>query len=296
MNAPEPLAYLQAPATDPAEPGRSAALNLFELEKFQDLSKEDLLLAQSIAGHGDVWGIWETPRTISPGKIGSPRRVIDFAKRLRDFLAKEPVPQASLDVLVEEGVLVITRLALLLRLAPTGGQQKNKNRRLKPSTLVDRLYQDGPKMLARAIRRKAERSDVHGLFSCLTEGDVRELSQKMRLRIELERLAVLADRGWWTDLPPHPDITQTTDPRGPKPAPVPQEIAGEWQPIPDAYLAEFGPRNLWLIRDLGPCLLPMLEDLAAYLESLDWSELTRRKLFREGSGLITKWLVRGICG
>lgn len=273
MNAPDPIARLQA-AVDPTEPGRTAALNRFNLEEFQNLSKDDLLLAQTIAGHGDVWGFWKTSEKICPSKLGDYLRTIDLDKRLRYLLAKEPLPETSpdlIDELVEEGVLVLTRLALLLRLAPTGGINKSKSLRLKPSSLSSILYHFFPEIVARAIQRKVERPGAQGMLGNLTEDDVREMGTNLKVRVELERLVTLAARGYWTDLPPHPDITQTTDPSGPKLKAVPQDVPSEYQPISDRYLEEFGPRNLWLIRELGPCLLPLLEDLATHLEDLDWS-------------------------
>jgi hypothetical protein len=296
MNAPDHL-LASSTASDTADPGRIAALDQFRLEAFQHLPPADLMLAQTVAGHGDEWGVWETPKTISPGKLPAIYRFINFANRLRDFLAKEaalPVSETALDALVEDGVLLLTRLALLMRLAPTGGQRKTKNRRLKASSLADRLYIYVPQILARAIRRKAERPVAPGLFACLTEEDVRELNQAKRLRIELERLATLAARGWWSDLPPQPNITRTTNPRGTKPARTPEDISGEYQPIPDEYLAKIGPRLLWLIHDLGPNLLLLLEDLATCLESLDWSVMTKGKLI-DDYGVITKFIARHLC-
>lgn len=287
-------ATLSSTVSDPADSGRIAALNKFKLEEFQSLTTEDLLLAQTIAGHGDEWGIWKTPITISPGKLHAGLRYIDLAKRLRDFLAKEAalaVSEAELDALVENGVLHITRLALLQRLAPTSGQRKTKIRRLKPSSLANYIYNYYPKVLARAIQRKAKRPDAHGLFACLTEEDVAELGRADKLRIALELPTTLAVRGWWSDLPPQPNITRTTNPRGVISARVPEDISGEYQPIPDEYLAEIGPRLLWLICDLGPNLLPLLETLATCLESLDWSVMTKDKLTHD-YGVINKFIAR----
>ncbi len=292
MNAHDNLPSLVA--SDPADSCRIAALDRFRLEEFQHLSRDDLLVAQSITGHGDEWGVWKTPKAISPGKLHTPNRAIHLAKRLRDFLAKEPtpiIPDAALNTLVEMGVLHLTRLALLLRLAPTSGRRKTKSQRLKPSSLAQLLYNKLPKLLARAIRRKANRSDAPGLFACLTEDEVLELSRDKKTRVELERLAILTARGWWSDLPPQPDVTRTTNPRGAKPAPATQDIRGEYQPIPDNYLAEIGPRILWLMCDLGPNLLPLLEDLATCLEGLDWSEMTQDKLIGD-CGIINKFIVR----
>lgn len=286
MNKPD---QLQQSTLDPAEQSRVATLSLFNLEDFQHMSKENLLLAQSIAGHGDEWGIWKTPKSISPGKINAPCRAIDFAKRLRDYLAKKPNKNFPLDTLVEDGVLVLTRLALLMRLAPTGGYRKSKKLRIKPRTIVDKLYSTDSQILACAIRRKVKKPNSQGLFACLTEEDVRELCQVKKSRIELERLRTLAARGWWNDLPFQPDITHTTNPSGSKQAQAHEKIAGEYQPIPDAYLAEIGPRILWLIRDLGPNLLPLLEELATHLTNLDWSKITKDKLTSD-YGIINKFI------
>jgi integrase len=273
MNAPDPIRYLHV-AADAEDAGRMAVLNKFSLEAFQNLSKEDLLLAQTIAGHGDAWGVWKTPKNICPSKLGDYRRTIDIAKRLRHFLAKTPLQQTSpalIDELVDEGVFVLTRLALLMRLASTAGIAKSKSQRLKPSSISNKLYDYCPSIVAHAIRRKAVNPERRGLLSCLTEDDVRGLGKNKYLRIELERVGTLATRGCWTDLPPHPDITQSTDPSGPQSKPMAQAVPGEYKPISDRYLEEFGPRNLWLIHELGPHLLPLLEDLATHLENLDWT-------------------------
>ena len=272
MNAPDPIIHFQD-AGDPSEAGRIAALNKYNIEDFQNLFKEDLLLAQTIAGHGKMWGFWETPKSICPSKLEASIRTIDIANRLHHFLAKTPLPQTSpdlLDVLVEEGVLVLARLALLKRLAPTSGTHTSKNNRLKPSSIAAHQYSYLPQIVARAIYRKAFCHEARSLLCCLNEDDVRELGKNRHVRVELSRLGTLAARGCWTDLPPQPDITQTTDPSGPQSKPAPQIVPGEYQPISDRYLEEFGPRNLWIIRELGPRLLPLLNDLAVHLENLDW--------------------------
>lgn len=273
MNAPDRIPALQS-AVDPVGQALITTLSRFNLEEFQNLTKADLLLAQAAAGHGGEWGVWKTPKTLHPGKLGGSHRTLNFEKRLRDCLAKEALPETSpelLRALVEEGVLTLTRLALLLRLAPTAGMWHGKTRRLKPSTLTAVLHAYLPHILARAILRKVARPDALGLFGCLTEDDVRELRQDTRLRIELGRLRTLATRGMWIDLPRQARNTHMTDPSGPKPKPSPEVLDGEWQPLPDAYLSEFGSRNLWLICELGPSLLSLLEGLAAFMESTNWS-------------------------
>ena len=287
MNAPEPLIVLQNaeasanPADRKADDGRIAALDKFALEEFQNLTKEDLLLAQAIAGHGDEWGVWKTPKDICESRLQEFNRTIDFAWQMRKQLAKTPLPDSQSELiaeLVQEGTLVLTRIALLMRLAPSGGKIKSKSQRMKPSSMSVCLYQYYPSIIARAIQRKAVYPDSPGLLGCLAEDDLLELRKNKRHRVELDRLGTLAARGWWTDLPPLPDVTQTTDPSGPKPIPVPQDVPGEFQHIDNLYLEKFGPHNLWLIRELGPRLLPLLEDLATHLEDLDFSNIFKHVL------------------
>jgi len=289
MNMPQSVDQLQQTTLDAVEETRIAALSRFELENFQDLEKADLLLAQSLAGHGDNWGIWETPVAIAPGRLHSRHRTIDLSKRLRDYLLKEQAPTESVDALVDEGVLHLTRLALLMRLAPSGGRRKNKVNRLKPTTLAQRLYVQCPQVLARAIRRKAARPEASGLFACMTDEDVESLRRVKGCRVELDRLETLTSQGLWADIPPLPDIASTTDPRGKSQRPTEHVLGGEYQPIPDDYLAEIGPRVLWIVRELGPHLTLLLNELAAVLERLDWSAMTKSKLV-DDYGLVNKFI------
>lgn len=278
MNAPDPL-LLPKTADEREEASRIAALNRFTIESIQHLPMEDLLLAQAIAGHGNTWGSWKTPQDICSSRLGNVARNIDFAKRIRHFIREQPLPAIAPDLtdeLVGEGALVLTRLALLMRLAPTCGT--GKSNRLKPSSITNGVYNYWPKVVARAILRKADRLNPPSLLACLTDEDVHEFSKNRFLRTALNRLDTLAAIECWTDLPPHANFSQPTDPRGSAPEPEPENIPGEFQPIPDKYLEAFGPRNLWVIRELGPHLLPLLEDLATHLETLDWKGLNNNKL------------------
>lgn len=278
MNEPVHPAHTSA---DPAEAGRLAILQHFQVEELQYHGQTDLLSAQILAGHGNVWGVWKTPKSISPGSLDSCARDINIAQRLRDFLAKEPEPVSSesLDTLVDEGVLLLTRLALVARLVPTGGRCITKNLRLKPSTIAGRLYGFWPKITARAIRRKAKDLDAAGLMGCLIEGDVREFKEHKRTRIELERLETLVALNVWADAPPLHDITQTTDPSGAPEPRMPEQQTIPYPPIPDEYMAAIGPRVIWIVRDLGPHLLRLLEALPAFLGTVDWS-LSRPTIFK----------------
>lgn len=267
----------------------------FSLESFQSLGRDDLLVAQLTLGHGADWGIWSTPVNTCPSRLGKFLRVIDFDKRIRDYLAKgQPLDAAPEEIgdLIAEGILEITRLALLMRLAPTCGIAKSKHRRLKPSSLAQNLYNYWPNIVATAIRRKASCPDACGLLSHLREEDVAVLRSEIYLRVEYDRLYTLATRGFWTDLPPNIALNRTTDPKGTKPAGVREDLRKEFLPISDKYLEEFGPRNLWLIKELGPHLLPLLEDLATYLETVDWSGLRKPNITGIKTGIIPRFIAQ----
>lgn len=272
MNAPE--TSILSPA-DPAEAARNTVLQRFKVEDLQDIGQTDLLLAQSLAGHGNVWGVWQTPKSISPGSLTHCYRNINIAQRLRHYLAKDPVSSDALDALIDEGVLQLTRFALLARLAPSRG----KTIHLKPSSIAAYLYPYWTEITAMAIRRKAKNPDsAAGLMGCLTDEDVRKFKEYKNTRIELERLDKLVGLGLWSDAPPLPDIIKTTDPKGAKEVRTPQPVPATHPPIPDSYMAEIGPRVLWVVQNLTPPLLCLLEALPAFLRTVDWS-LSEKAIF-----------------
>lgn len=272
-------------SSDPAEQGRLAVLVRFQLEAIQHLTQQDLLLAQSLAGHGDAWGIWQTSDTLAR-YLKRCIRYIDLAKRIHAQMGDELGDSPAVQSLVNEGVMLLTRLALLMRLAPGKGKKK----RLKSSTLAKvTIYQYWPVLIARAIRRKVERPDAKGLLNLLTEDDVEELRRDQRLAIELDRLSLFAARGLWNDLPPLPNITLTTNPKGKKQAQAQREPQ-EFQPIPDDYLMEIGPRVLWLVMDLTPHLQNLLGAVAEYLVGINWSLAERRTISTNVERFVARYL------
>lgn len=239
--------------------GRRAVLENFKAEEIQHLGHDDLLAAKMLAGHGTDWGRWTTPESMMKGLKGY-LCDIDLRKRLVDYLAKEPIPNASPDVLVDEGVLTLTRIALLMKLVPTAGRTINsKGKRLKASSITQQIYQYCPAIVARAIRRKSGVPTGKGLFQYLTEADVLEFIDYKHTRIEIERLHTLIARGVWSDAPPQPDIRQTTNPAAANHSPKSNPKSEPHPPLPDEWLAQIGPRVLWIIEDMGPNLVRLLE-------------------------------------
>lgn len=251
---------------EPEEEGRLAVLQRFRVEDIQTLGRDDLLAAQMLGGHGDTWGFWLTPKAY--GRLEKCRAEIDLAGRLHRFLSKEAIT-SSVDRLVDEGVLVLTRWAVLLRLLPRSNLNRSTNR-LKAQSIAGNLYGYLPELAARAIARKVADPDVNGLFRCLTDADQRGFAAKKGARIELERLRILLARGLWNDAPPLLDIGRTTDPWH-QPSRPAQGKSEPHPPLPDAWLAEIGPRVLWIVQDLGPNLLRLLETLREDMKAIGWS-------------------------
>lgn len=257
--------------TDPVDATRLACLQRFQPSDVQHLGRDDLLAAQSLLEHGPTWGFWQTPETLAPSLSGKKHlRNINLAGRMRACLRIEGVTDVP-DTLIEEAVITLTRLGVLLRLV-SAGAGKMARRALKPATIAQRLNQYLPRIAARAMRRKLQiGEETSALLYCLTDADRHEFHAKKRSRIELERLHALAVRGQWYDLPTPPETTPTTDPsRAPsaqpshvKPVPYP--------PLPDAWLEEIGPRVLWVVQELGPHLLHLLDALPALMGELDLS-------------------------
>ena len=156
--------------------GRRAVLDKFKVEDIQYLDRDPLLAAKILAGHGTEWGHWTTPESIFNG-IERRNFNINLRKRLLDLLANDPFTTPVPEILIDEGVLTLTRIALLMKLVPSGGRTVNrKGLRLKASTIAQKTNFILPEITARAIRRKAAGPVGGGLFQYLTEADVIEFT------------------------------------------------------------------------------------------------------------------------
>ncbi len=267
--------------------GRREVLARFNSAEIMHLGRDDLLAAKALAGHGSEWGCWTNPKALIPGGRNYALE-IDLRKRLLSFLTKEPIAATPQSVLVDEGVLTLTRIALLLKLVPTGGRG-GKSAILKAPSIAHVLYGTWPKLIARSLRRKAEDPSVEGLFQCLTDTDVSEFRAITKTRAEIDRLHTLVARGVWLDAPPQPDIRQTTNPATRAAPPIFETKSEPFPPLPDEWLAEIGPRVLWVIEDMGPNLLRLLENLCEAFKGLDWA---KTNIGRDVSKLITANLER----
>lgn len=247
---------------------RLALLERFEVKDIQNLGPEELLAAQRLAGHGNRLGEWIVLDN-GLGGVAKKYKKIDLRIRLRHFLKAER-SSGNIEQLVEEGVLVLTRWSLLLRMTPSS-RFRGVTSPLKPTSIAFSLYSILPRLAARAIVRKLSAIERKGFFRFLTEPDLNEFEAIKTLRIELDRLRLLCARGLWSDVPFRQERTRTTDPAQLISRPL-KPRSQPFPPIPDAWLAEIGPKVLWVVEELGPSLLRMLEDFREEVKEINWSK------------------------
>ena len=249
---------------------REAVLARFELKDIQHLDVAKLTAAQQLCGHGVTLGKWETDTRTRSKTL----RNIDLAARICSALRTRDPDWQDDDHsdLITEGVLTLTRLGLLMRLAPSGGKGHKKTKSLKPSTVINMMYMEGPALVAQAIHHKAALSTANpGLFRYLTEEDLQQLSTNRYLSGTIARLDILAARELWWDVPVRKPLPLVTDPSTQGPQRSPEQKRVPHPPFPDDWLSEIGPRVLWVINELGPNLLRLLERLPEALKQVDWS-------------------------
>lgn len=239
---------------------RVETLLLFPLESLQYLDRDSAVRCQAMLGHGDRFGRWETPPVLVGRRISPNIATLSLRERLVRYLPDSLTQSDSLDALIDEGVLWVTRYALLCRMGPAA-THKNKGSSLDATSLASNLLQYVSRIVATGIARRMKGSppEQTGFVGCLTADELCELKQVRHIGYELKRMMVFADRGLWSDAPLKPALHKNTDPKGRLIQPPKEEKPIPYPPIPDDYLAEMGPRVLWVVQDLGPNLLHLLE-------------------------------------
>lgn len=262
------------------------ARDLFRLESLQHLDAESAQRCQSILGHGGTYGVWETPEEIIPF-IGKSYRRIDLRRRIVAFLPDDTPASPALEALLDEGVLWLTRLALLMRMGPAGVGLRARMKPLDASTIAGILYKHLSQLVARGVTRRREgaaRSSV-GFAAALTAIELQELWADNYFRPELMRLTQLHGLHLWPDAPAAREFKgKTTAVRGARRQHQPERIKIPIPAIPDDYLAAMGPRVLWLIKDLGPNLIHLLDILPLLLIPGQTNQTISRRIedhFRE---------------
>ncbi|MBD0679932.1 hypothetical protein [Pseudomonas sp. PSB11] len=257
-----------APAA-PSESDRKCdeARKLFPKELLQYLDCNSAARCQALLGHGDEIGVWKTDES-SIGGRHTKIPLVFMRERLVRYLPSEVLHAAELETLLDEGVLTMTRYALLMRMGQSS--IRNQGRSLDVTTIAYELYQRLPTIIAQGIKRRLEGVDLGeaGLVRCLNSDDLRSLNSNRYLRVVLRRIAMLADQDLWSDAPIGVFLRKTTSPRGSALPTLKEEKANPFLPIPDDYMAEMGAGVLWLVQDLGPNLIALAESLPKMISGI----------------------------
>jgi integrase len=253
---------------------------LFPLESLQHLDPESAKRCQSILGHGETYGTWETPEKII-AHMGKSYRCIDLRRRISAFMPDKLPRSPALDALLDEGVLWLTRLALLMRMGPAGVGLRAKMKPLDASTIAGLLYKSLPMLVARGVIRRleGEGKSSTGFAAALPANELRDWWANAYFRPELMRLTQLHGLNLWPDAPAAREFKgKTTAVRGPRRQQQPEKIKMPFPAIPDDYLAVMGPRVLWLVKDLGPNIIHLLDMLPMLLKpgQTNYQTISRR--------------------
>lgn len=270
---------------------------LFPLVSLQHLDPENAKRCQSILGHGRTYGLWETSEAIVPHMKRNYRRV-DLRRRITAYLPDEMPSSPALVALLDEGVLWLTRLALLMRMGPAGVGHRAKLLPLDASSIAVKLYQQLAALVAHGVSRRLECAGKTriGFAAALTADELQKWWREKYFRCELMRLVQLRDLHLWSDAPVAREFKGKTTPvRGKRRQQPVEKKSNPFPAIPDDYLAVMGPRVLWLIKDLGPNMIHLLDTLPTLLRpgktgsdsvSLRVSRYFETNLWRDRNGQV----------
>lgn len=259
-----------------------------QLERVQHMTPDELVAVQSRLGYGNRYGTWITPKEWLPaGNRKQSQRQIDFRERLTYC----GIPDQRL----EDALLYCARYAVLLALAPSGIGFRSKNKTLKPHTLHRSIYFTIPHLIAASCAHtKGNGNYVHAIG----DEQLQNLSgsEPRYLRAELMRIHKFCDLGLWPDRPSVGKSWKGKD-YTPEVAGMDLRIKEEpkkkkFLPLTDDWVAESGWRVLWLVKDLGPNLLSLGQQLVQiareypYLGSGVSKTAVSRKRQRRASKLI----------
>lgn len=290
-----------------------------DVEDIHTLNAAEILTIKEILRHGDTLDTWETPPEWLPYGYSSPQR-FDLKRRIISYLPAhiEPLfyckpeasgaiklfndrgfPYSQMNRLIDDAVATAMRYLVLLRMGPSGTGNKKSGQPLAITTVNMVAHQTLPYMLAISISKIAEKTPVWDFYTDFSRGEIKFLSlletsdiailtrqRKINVNAEIARMHMLAEIECWTDVP----SIQTPLPRkvkikGPAPEFIEEYKREMHLPLPDDYVSKLGQRSIWLLENLGPSLLSLVESFPsiwAASETLGWSpgniEIRRREL------------------
>ncbi|MBB2777879.1 UNVERIFIED_ORG: hypothetical protein HNP28_003221 [Comamonas terrigena] len=224
--------------------------------------------------HGEIFGIWETPKRWAPLLTRASRK-INLRERILRYLPDQQRDlielggNSDLVMLIDDGVLAVTRLMILCRLGPAKLGRIGKGRSLDPSTLTRMGLIEFPQLLAIGLSKRIAaliegKPGVSGFFRNIVFSDIVSTTDKeeRKMENEISRLWLLRDHGLWRDVPDiAADLVIVTGVYGKKGKRDKAITSDPHTPLPDDYVAEMGRNCLWLIKELGPTLINVAKDI-----------------------------------
>jgi len=237
-----------------------------------DADKDRLSRLQSLFRHGPEFGIWLTPIEWLPANHRLPyRKQADLRARIVQSLRMQGEAALVTSPLVDTAVVSAIRYLLLLRCGPAGLGRKAKNRSLDATSISKLAHREVPELFARGIvaASKLPTPPADHLISCIDLSALRDLkthSPKTML-IELERMRMLRDMGFWRDVAEDekPKLSELITAE--EPVSNPRVEADPHLPLPDEYTALMGSRSLWLSENLCDNVIQIVADLSHELDA-----------------------------
>ncbi|MEJ5029897.1 tyrosine-type recombinase/integrase [Comamonas sp. MYb69] len=252
------------------------ALNQFSIQAIQDLSRQEGTLLKSLLRHGNEFGKWATPKEWHPTGKDAYRNA-NIKKRILDFLHRyvkiEKISNShNLWALIDNAELSIIRYLILCRMGPVGFRYSH-GESLGPTKLAMMAYSHLPQIAALSISKALSlennnaqlNSEATGCFKffsySLIDSFITSESIAKIIRIEIQRMHMLEEKGLWNDAPERTfNIKKTSKAKGASASPLPQNKINPHKPLPDNYVSQMGKRSLWIIEHLAPNILHILSD------------------------------------
>lgn len=245
------MAFLGTSKETPLEAVRHG-IALHDPSTIKTLDREQLLSLQQLLGYGGEWGRFEIPyKWAPPGSRIPAERIIKLSNMLSDINDAEAADLAwtrSLQVALLRATVITQRG---LGYCTPGGVLRILSSSLKVAKIA---IQNGGSPIK--------------FWSSVQQQDLTNISKSRDIDNLSSLFAMLANRGLLDDVPAMSSKRRLGEVgernRKGEETPTSQvRVPKSYQPLPDAFVAACGYRALWLIRELGPSLLSLLESIAS---------------------------------
>lgn len=241
-------------------------------ESLLDADSARLSRLQSLFRHGPKFGIWLTPIEWLPANHRLRyRKQADLKARIAENLRSQGEASLADSPLVETAVVSAMRYLLLLRCGPAGLGDKAKSRSLDVSSISKLAHREVPELFARGIvaASKLPTHSADHLIRCIDLSALRALKthSPRTMLIELERMRMLRDMGFWRDVADEEKPKLSELMTAEEPEANPRVDTDPHLPLPDEYAALMGSRSLWLSENLCDNVIEIVADLSCELDA-----------------------------